>query len=252
MYLVSVIMNCHNGEKFLRQSINSLLSQSYKNWELIFFDNVSKDKSIKIAKGFNDKRIKIYKTLKYMKLYSARNAALKKTKGKIICFLDTDDLWKKNKLKEQLKIFHKKKRKVVYSNYLIRNQIKKKEYIFEKKLLPSGFITQNLLNKNIIGIHTSMISKEIFKKIRFNSSYEIIGDYDFFLKLSLTEKIFSIQKPLAIYRHHTSNFSLKTNVFLNELVRWKKENKKMFKKFNFNRFTFQIIKMKVKQFKIFN
>ena len=109
MYLVSVIMNCHNGEKFLRQSINSLLSQSYKNWELIFFDNVSKDKSIKIAKGFNDKRIKIYKTLKYMKLYSARDAAIKKTKGKIICFLDTDDLWKKNKLKEQLKIFHKKK-----------------------------------------------------------------------------------------------------------------------------------------------
>ena len=109
MYLVSVITNSHNGEKFLRQSINSLLSQSYKNWELIFFDNVSKDKSIKIAKGFNDKRIKIYKTLKYMKLYSARNAAIKKTKGKIICFLDTDDLWKKNKLKEQLKIFHKKK-----------------------------------------------------------------------------------------------------------------------------------------------
>ena len=55
-------MNCHNGEKYLNQSVNSIINQSYKNWELIFFDNKSKDKQKKILKRFKDKRIKYYKS----------------------------------------------------------------------------------------------------------------------------------------------------------------------------------------------
>ena len=62
--LVSIIMNCFNGEKFLKKSLRSVLNQSYKNWELIFFDNISTDRSIKIVKNFNDKRIKIFQSKK--------------------------------------------------------------------------------------------------------------------------------------------------------------------------------------------
>ena len=58
--LVSVIMNCHNGEKFLNQSIKSIINQSFKDWELIFFDNQSKDKTKTIAKKFKDKRIRYF------------------------------------------------------------------------------------------------------------------------------------------------------------------------------------------------
>ena len=99
---ISVIMNCHNGEKFLNESISSVINQSFSNWELIFFDNQSNDKSIQIAKSFADKRIKFFSSEKYLKLYEARNEAIKLSNGKYITFLDTDDFWEKNKLSMQL------------------------------------------------------------------------------------------------------------------------------------------------------
>lgn len=251
MCTVSVIMNCHNGERFLKKSLDSLLNQSYKNWELVFFDNVSKDKSVEIVNSLRDKRIKIFRSKKYLKLYRARNLAIRKASGKLICFLDTDDLWKKDKLQKQISIYNKKKYNMIFCNYFIKNEVKKKTYIFEKNQLPSGYITQKLLDKNLIGIHTVMINKKIFRKFSFNSMYEIIGDYDFFLKLSLKEKFYSIQKPLATYRHHGKNFSLKIDVYLKELLKWKNINKKKFKNFDLSRFNLQLLKIRIKNFKNF-
>ena len=86
--LVSIIMNCYNGEKFLNESIKSVLNQSYKNWELIFWDNMSSDNSSKIIKKIDDSRIKYYLSNKFEKLYKARNLALEKASGKFICFLE--------------------------------------------------------------------------------------------------------------------------------------------------------------------
>ena len=84
--LVSVVMNCHNGEKYLKQSILSVINQKYKNWEIIFWDNKSTDKSEKIVKSFKDKRIKYFKSNKFEKLYRTRNLAIKKSKGNIYVF----------------------------------------------------------------------------------------------------------------------------------------------------------------------
>ena len=100
--LVSVVMNCHNGEKFLIEAITSVLNQTYKNFELIFFNNFSSDKSEIIIKSINDDRIKYYSSNIFLELYSARNEAIKKAKGEYITFLDTDDLWENNKLDKQL------------------------------------------------------------------------------------------------------------------------------------------------------
>ena len=124
--LVSIIMNCYNGEKYLKQSLNSVLSQSYKNWELIFWDNMSTDNSKKILKSFGNKRFKYFKAKKFTSLYQARKLAISKAKGKYICFLDTDDIWLKNKLKFQIELFKKDKNLgVIYSNYYIFNSKKK-------------------------------------------------------------------------------------------------------------------------------
>ena len=107
--LISVIMNCHNGQEFVQESVKSLISQTYKNWELIFYDNFSRDLSIKIIRSFKDKRIKFFKSNKFLKLYDARNNAIKFAKGKYIAFLDTDDYWKKDKLTKQVNFVLKKK-----------------------------------------------------------------------------------------------------------------------------------------------
>ena len=100
-FLISIIVNCFNGEKYLSRCIKSVLSQTYKNWEIIFWNNKSTDKSEKIIKNFSDKRIKIFRSKKFLNLYDARNRAIQKSRGQYICFLDTDDYWKKINLKNK-------------------------------------------------------------------------------------------------------------------------------------------------------
>ena len=128
--LISVIVNCFNGEKYLKECINSIIKQTYKNWEVIFWDNLSKDKSKDIFKRFKDKRLKYYKSKTHTTLYKARNLALNKAKGSIITFLDTDDFWHKDKLLIQLRHFKLNKCEISYTNLNIykNNTIVKKNY----------------------------------------------------------------------------------------------------------------------------
>ena len=84
--LVSIIMNSHNGESFLKQSINSILKQNYKKWELIFWDNRSMDNSKNQLDKFNDKRIKYFYSKNFYPLYKSRNLAIKKPKENIFVF----------------------------------------------------------------------------------------------------------------------------------------------------------------------
>ena len=79
-------MNCYNGQEFLKHSIESVISQTYKNWELIFWDNKSTDNSSKILKKYKDKRIKYFYAKKYTTLYEARNLAIKKQKENLLVF----------------------------------------------------------------------------------------------------------------------------------------------------------------------
>ena len=124
-------MNCKNGEIYLKKSISSIISQTYKNWELIFYDNCSKDSSISIARSFKNKKIKIFKARKSLKLYEARNEAVKLANGKYITFLDTDDYWNKKKLLIQIQFLKKEKLRFCYTNYYCLFQ--KKKNIHQKK-----------------------------------------------------------------------------------------------------------------------
>ena len=236
--LVSVIMNCHNGEKYLNQSIKSVLDQTYKNWEVIFFDNNSKDKSSVLLKKYKDKRIKYYKSTKFYNLYKARNLAIKKSKGELISFLDVDDWWFKNKLNKQVNIFLKdQKIDVIYSNLFLYYQNKKKKIIYLKKKPDNGKITQNLIDKFEMPILTTVLKKNLFKKIKFDDRYTIIGDLDFFIRLSTIANIKGIQEPLAYYRIHDFNLTTKKiNLNIKELESWVKEKVKL-KKFSFFNFS---------------
>ena len=106
--LVSVIVNCHNGDKYLETCIKSILNQKYENFEIIFFDNSSIDDSKKIINKFRDNRIKYFYSDKKLSLYKARNEAIKQTSGNLIAFLDVDDWWDENYLSNKKKFFKRK------------------------------------------------------------------------------------------------------------------------------------------------
>ena len=95
-------MNCFNGEKHLREAIKSVINQTYQNWEIIFWDNVSVDRSSKIIKSYDDLRIKYFLAKKNIPLGGARNKAIQKCNGDFIAFLDVDDLWFPEKLSLQI------------------------------------------------------------------------------------------------------------------------------------------------------
>jgi glycosyltransferase involved in cell wall biosynthesis len=115
--LVSVVVNCYNGEKYLNQCIESILNQTYKNIELIFWDNQSRDKSKNIIQSYDDSRIKYFYAKNYTTLYEARNLALKECKGDFINFLDVDDYYLNDKIAKQILHFDNENVGVVYSNY---------------------------------------------------------------------------------------------------------------------------------------
>ena len=124
--LVSIIVNCFNGEQFLKVALDSILNQTYKYWEIIFWDNQSTDNSVEIFKRYKDKRFKYYYAPQHTTLYRARNEAIKKTSGEIIAFLDTDDWWNKDKLERQISFFEDDKVGMVYSNFYLFYENNKK------------------------------------------------------------------------------------------------------------------------------
>ena len=230
--LVSIIVNCYNGEKFLKNCLDSIINQSYKNWEIIFWDNLSNDKSKIMLNEYSKHPLKYFKSENFLKLYEARNLAIKKAKGKYLSFLDVDDFWEKDKIESQVKFLENNPYyKMVYSNYYTLNQTKKKKFLQNNYQLPSGNITEQLLRRYTIGILTVLLRRDIFENQSFNKEYEIIGDFDFFVKLSSKIKIGCIQKPLACYREHDQNYSKKKiNLFISELSEWIKINENEFLK----------------------
>jgi len=244
---ISIIMNCHNGENFLKESLNSILSQSYKNWELIFFDNKSMDNSQNILKKIKDKRFRYFKSQKKLTLYKARNSAIKHTKGSYITFLDVDDQWHKDKLTKQVEMVNKKNSNFIFTNYYILKK-KNKKKCFRKKP-PSGFVTRHILKSNFIPIVTVMFKKKLLKKFKlnFNNKYNIIGDFDLFIKLSKYVKFDYIHQPLANYRLHEKNYSKKnSNSYYKELMFWYKKNRNTFKIYNFYNFLLNAEYIKIK------
>ena len=98
--LISVIVNYHNGEKYLERCIKSIISQEYKNFEIIAWDNASTDNSKKIIEKFKEAKIRYFRHPIKENLYKARNRAIEKSSGQLIAFLDSDDWGEENDLAE--------------------------------------------------------------------------------------------------------------------------------------------------------
>jgi len=204
--LVSVIMNCYNGEEYLRDAINSVVVQTYKNWEIIFWDNKSTDNSANIYKDFGDKRLRYFLADNHTVLYRARNHALTHCEGKYIAFLDTDDVWDNTKLEKQLKKFNSDDKLVLV--YTKRNWIDNNSNIIDKsdsnKL--SGNVTSNLLINNFIPMSSVMIKLDILNRVgSFNPTYNLLGDYEMWVKISIAGDISYVNEKLINDRLHDNS-----------------------------------------------
>ncbi len=221
--LVSIIMSCFNGEKYLSKALESIIDQEYQNWELIFWDNQSNDNSSIIFKKYDDERFKYFYAESHTYVSEARTKAIKNANGEILAFLDVDDWWEKDKLSNQIELFNDNKIGLVYSNYYLYNEITKKTEICHKYKLPSGNVLINLLQKYVVGLLTITIKKKYYDQLdyKFHKDLVIMGDMDLVIRLSSICKFGVIQKPLATYRYHNNNFSiLNRQMHLKEIDIW--------------------------------
>ena len=205
-------MNCHNGEKYLSEALESIINQSYLNWELIFWDNYSTDKSSIIVKSFKDLRIKYFKSLNFTNLGEARKLAFEKCTGEYVAFLDTDDIWYKEKLEKQLKYFENDVGIVACNTIFFNEKIKEQLY---KKKIQEGYVFDKLLENYNLSLETLIIKKDfaLSSNIIFDKNLSYISDFDFFLRLSKICKFKYVPEVLSGWRVHQDSES------------WKKPNK---------------------------
>ena len=184
----SIIVNCLNGEQFLKRSLNSIFNQTYEDWEVIFFDNNSSDSSADIAKSYGSK-IKYYKANETHSLGKARDMAVDLAKGKFIAYLDVDDLWQKNKLEIQRSLFNDSI-DFVYTNTLITDDDNNSFPLFSYSKPARGQIFDDLLRNDFIPTSSISIKRESLSKLknRYDHNLTLECDRDFILRLSMVGK----------------------------------------------------------------
>lgn len=221
--LVSVLMNCYNGEKYLRQAIGSVLAQSHQNWEIIFWDNRSTDGSAAIVTSYADSRIKYYHAPQHTLLYEARNYAIAQASGEFLAFLDVDDWWVETKLERQLERFADPDVGLVCSNYWVESEQKQKRWPYFRRPMPEGWVLNDLLGFYYIGLLTLVVRRTALDTLGYpcDPRYHIIGDFDLVVRLCFRWKMSCLQGPLAFRRLHDANESHKHRKrFLDEMDAW--------------------------------
>lgn len=166
--LISIIIPVYNDEKYLNDTINTVLNQTYKNWELILVDDCSVDGSKKIIDKYlkKDQRIKYYKQSKNGGPALARNKGIELAKGKYLCFLDSDDLWDNYKLQIQEKFMNEKKCAFSYHSYEFANEAGKptgKKVIAKFSLTHKQALKNNIISTITVMFNLTLINKELIK-----------------------------------------------------------------------------------------
>lgn len=199
--LVSIITPMYNGERFVDQTIKSVLAQTYPYWEMLIVDDGSKDSSPEIARTYsvNESRIRLIQQPNAGSA-AARNNALRHAKGKFICFLDADDLWDSEFLSRQIAFIKEKDVALVYASY--RRIDERGNEILKPFIVPKRVNYKGLLKTCSISCLTALFDREKTGELFFDESLRSMRD-DFVFWLRMLRKIdyaYGNQEILASYR----------------------------------------------------
>ena len=201
--LISVIVPVYNAEKYLLDTMHSIINQTYKNIEIIVIDDASNDNSFNIVKQINDSRIRIVRLQYNDGVANARNVGIKNSKGEYIAFIDSDDLWENNKLERQIQYLNKNKGDLCFSGYTLINS---NGTLIKRINIPSKTDYHKLLSTNVIACSTVLIKKSFlldhqFRKIKHE-------DYVMWLELAKSNiHMIGLNESLMKYRKHNHSIS---------------------------------------------
>jgi len=230
--LVSVLIPTYNREKLLPRAIDSVINQTYKNWELIIVDDRSTDNTKKLVEQYinGDKRIK-YVVNKHKKgPAGARNQGLELAKGKYIAFLDSDDEWLRHHLEDCICLFNKfpelsvvfgkerfvyKGKDVDFMNSGIKSKLSRVKKRIDKKefTIFENFVLDNLIKDGtFLNPSASMIRREVIENTGFfNEDFYCVDDYEFWIRVSAKNRFGHLKQIQTIHKLHDENISVSFN-----------------------------------------
>lgn len=204
--MVSIIMPAYNAERTIKESIQSVLNQTYTNWELLVIDDGSADSTGELVRevAARDRRVKLINNQANLGVVATRNHGLVEASGEYIAFLDSDDLWKPKKLERQLDYMEKKQAVFSFSACEVTNGI--------VRHVPEKLDFKHALYGNVMPCLTVMIHKSRWQERYPNCKIEFPDirheDYALWLKMLRTGEVaYGIQEPLAVYREGGESLS---------------------------------------------
>lgn len=217
--LVSIVMPNYNGEKYISETVESVLAQTHGKWELLIIDDCSKDTSLDIIKQYaeKDERIQLIALDKNAGVAHARNIGIEKAQGKYIALLDSDDVWAVDKLERQVALLEESDAQLAYCSYDFIDE--KGNSIKKPFKVPPKTSFDDMLGCNVISCSTAMIATEYLKQHLFKEEY-YHEDYVLWMELlKLPLKNVGDEKVLMHYRQSTNSRSHKKGNAAKE--RWK-------------------------------
>lgn len=197
----SIVIPTYNHAEFIGRCIESLLCQTYQNWEAIIVNNFSEDNTIEVVERYNDPRIRLINNANGGVIAVSRNKGLSLAKGKWICFLDSDDWWYPNKLEVSLQYINDYD--LVHHDLDIYTSVGKSNKVAKGRDLKDNFYKDLLLNGNAIVNSSVVIKKEIIDlvgKISEDKMLIAVEDYDYWIRTSeITNRFKYINKSLGAY-----------------------------------------------------
>jgi teichuronic acid biosynthesis glycosyltransferase TuaG len=203
--MITIITPTYNSGKFIAETIMSIISQTYKNWELIVVDNFSVDNTENIVKSFYDYRIKYVKNEVNKGVAFSRNKGVEIAKGDYIAFIDADDIWEKDKLERQLFGEDTPPYDLVFTarSFIDKNS----NPLNYSTQVPEKVDYKTLLKKNVISTSSVLVKRDLLLKYPFPEGY-LSEDYAVWLKiLQEIPYAYGINQPLLLYRKTYNSIS---------------------------------------------
>lgn len=212
---VSVLMPAYNREGFIHDAVQSILSQTFTNFELIIIDDGSTDNTVQQVLSFSDKRIRLLQNEHNCGISFTRNRLMKEATGKYWAILDSDDIALPDRLQTQLDFLNANPNVLLTGSAIIAinekgNKINNKGAVIRR---PTGSdeISATLLFRNCFFQSSVMINARLLNHAAYDPAFPPLEDYEFWSRLSMGHTLCNLYKPLVMYRYHPTNISHSTN-----------------------------------------
>lgn len=212
--IISIVVTSYNYQKYIKDTINSVINQTYQNWELIVIDDASTDLSAEIIKEFakNDNRIKFIQNQENIGLKNSLLKAVKSASGEWIAFLESDDLWTENYLEKKVDIINSNKHfGFIFNDVELFGEKSSKKFAKTKGAFPRSMFYEFGINNPVLTLSSVMLKKNLLGLIDFNTPIDKLLDWYIYIQLARITDFYYIPKKLTRWRQHSQSYISKDN-----------------------------------------